>query len=72
MTIFLVQFPFAVTNQCCLSSWLWFYVDTIIWYSQEVPRLFEEVWDQKLSSGLMLLTFMTNRLFQIRFADTEQ
>ena len=26
-------------------------------------------WDQELSSGLMLLTFMTVHLFQFRFAD---
>ena len=29
-------------------------------------------WDQELSSGLMLLTFMSVHLFQFRFAVTDQ
>ena len=31
----------------------------------------KRIWDQKLSSGL-LLTFMTTHIFQFRFADAEQ
>ena len=61
------------------------YVGTIIRYSQEVFRWFEEdlfpvsfadteqyllfrTWDQKLSPGLMLLTFMATHLFHVSFA----
>ena len=44
--------------------------------SSRIPKKFlvglKRTWDQKLSSSLMLLTFMTTHLFQIRFADTEQ
>ena len=40
----------------------------------EVPKhvvCLKRTWDQKLSSGLLLM-FMTTHLFQFRFADTEQ
>ena len=30
------------------------------------------IWDQKLSSGSVLVTFMTIHFYQLRFAGTEQ
>ena len=46
------------------------YVDTITRYSQEASLWFGE--DQKLSPGLMLLTFITTHVFQFHFATTER
>ena len=39
--------------------------DTIIQYSWNFLFGLKRTWDQKLSSGLMLLTFMTTHLFQL-------
>ena len=65
-TIHLFQFPFADTDQYCRFRW----VDHCdVWCGFTLASL-KRTGDETLSSGLMLVTFVTTDLFQFYFADT--
>ena len=54
----LLAAPNASTAQKCCTAGL-------------VLKGLKRTWDQNLSSGLMLLTFLFTHLFQFRFADSD-